>query len=58
MLAERPEVVPYHNLPEMSAKEEVLGTGLSHQGADKALVAPARNYHVDLPPTFAVHSAA
>ena len=35
MLAERPEVVPYHTLPEMSAKDEGFGPGFSHQVADK-----------------------
>ena len=42
MLAERPEVVPYHTLPEISAKEEGFGPGLSHKGADKVWSHPKR----------------
>ena len=34
MLTEHPEVVPYHTLPKISAKEEGFGPELSHKGAD------------------------
>ncbi len=40
MLTERPEVVPYHTLPEISAKEEGFGPELSHKGGGQSLVTP------------------